>query len=167
MTSAEYTTYFEQVATNLRAIGHTAETPRFARMKLEQLMTKRAADLAIGDQPGLILENYDGEVSDNGADQQFDQRRCAFLIVQECGLDDRGAEEAAADLCEALGKKIFDRMKKDVWANNDPLPGYDPKTPYSYHRVAGLFDNAHGARFEFTISEATAVQVEAADWLDA
>jgi len=155
----QYIAYFEQIATQHRAIGHVPgslhadalpESCRFATYNATDVLLKRQRT-KIG-YPALLAEVYEWEQKGTVYDPKREYR-AAFSIVSRARANDAADEIAQLDLCETIMQQVVHRLYKDHYG-----PDADAcSSPFRYIDVPGgeamcfgpIWENVFGWRFEF------------------
>lgn len=107
--NAELITYFTEIATNLKAIGHTAQDPRFFRTELDEFMS--SFNLA-GKSTCLLLESSDYSMDNPSPDNFLKKRSVAFMVIKHCERE--GDYNAIADIFDST-EEIIDEIIRKIW----------------------------------------------------
>lgn len=150
MTELEFVSYFEQVATKLKAIGHDEPNGsiRFARM--EEVLNKIRSDLEFV--PGMVIKNESGSVQGLGKGNLVELHRCAFMILQHCPNDDYTVYQQAFNDSFEIGRKILGKMAKDKTDCIGIMLHLDLNS-ISWQKIGPVYDNCYGYEFTFSITE--------------
>jgi hypothetical protein len=114
-----YTALFRDLATRHVAIQATPENKRFLRMLISFDPVQKQLDLtefygnlrsgikARGNQPLLVVENYQTDYDDNKGDYLTRRIDGAFLVLQYCKVDDYDARDEAISTCEVIAEELL------------------------------------------------------------
>lgn len=164
MNTQAYIEYFRQIATNLIAIGHTPENPKFSRINIEEVLNGVRANLNMAT-PVMVLENCEVRYTDRKTDNVLKEIYGAFMVVRNVQMDDFEGESAALDDCEAIIEKVLSKMKADKDSSTVvEMRGFDLSTVV-LQKIGGVFDNAYGYRCEFTLRASVPFVINPTDWL--
>jgi hypothetical protein len=163
MEFSAYSNYFEALATQLRDVAHTPEAPKFCRFNIEEILAGLAHGLVL-DTPGLLLESFEGRLSEDG-DNVMDNQDGAFLILKACELEDFSAQNAIIDEAKRIGLKVIAKLRHDA-LRNQGLQHFD-RNSVGYEKVGPVFGNCYGYRFTFSFFNPISLRVDPADWLPA
>ena len=172
MTPFDFITYMQTIATNLKDIQHTAETPRFHKISsianLEELLQTTIVTNGI---QMLVLDTHEGGIIDNDAAGLFDDMYYTFYLVQNLDITDMSERQttlAALKLsCKKIMSKMFKDMKDDGNKAIDDRIGLNmlDRNSIRYLTVGPMGDNYQGIQVTFTLAETFSYAYKAADWL--
>lgn len=115
--NADLLAYFLDVATNLKAIGHTTNAPRFFRTELDEFLT--SFNIAAKG-TCLILESSDYNISQGSPDNVVKSRDIAFMVVQHCDrADDFNEIAAILDATEEICDDIVAKISYDTFERTE------------------------------------------------
>ena len=161
MEFSAYSAYFEDLATRLRDVAHTPETPKFCRFNIEEIL----ANLAHGIDPStpcLLLESFEGRLTEEG-DSVIDNQDAAFLLMQSCELEDFAAQNAIIDQAKKIGLKVIARLRHDARAGTGLL--HFDRNSVAYEKAGPIFGNCFGYRFTFSFFNPISLRMNPTDWL--
>jgi hypothetical protein len=104
-----YKEYFETVATNNIAIGHTAEAPHYCIMILDDLLTKQR-NL---NYPALCVQDAYVRLKDFGSAQHSAKVKGAFVVMENVGRGGVEEQTDAVAACTEIANDIIKKMKND------------------------------------------------------
>jgi hypothetical protein len=104
-----YKEYFETIATNNIAIGHTAEEPHYCIMILDDLMTKQRSL----NYPALCIQDAYIKLTDFKAAQHAARVKGAFTVINNVGRGGFQEQTNAVADCTEIANDIIKKMKND------------------------------------------------------
>jgi len=115
--NADLIAYFLDVATNLNAIGHTPNSPRFFRTEIDEFLSEFNI---VGKSTCLLLESSDYSLANGSPDNIIKTRDIAFMVVQHCDkADDFNAIAAIYDATEAICDEIIAKINYDTYERKE------------------------------------------------
>lgn len=162
---SQYISYFEGIATNHKEIAHKKTEKHFYRMNVEEVLTGLRSDI---NSPALILESFEGSLTDNKSDNILADRIGAFMILKKVETDNFTQEHEYLDDCERIGLEIIKRMRRDARVNpiqNRLLKNFD-LNKVNWQKVGPVFDNYFGYRFVFSLVDPENMSYDKTKWLD-
>lgn len=160
---SDLVSYFEYLATNHKAIGHTASLKHFYRFELEEVLTASCMSI---NYPALILEGYDFSYQDAQSDNIIKTRTGAFIIIDKVkDLKNFNEIHAVWDRCEKIGDDILIRMRSDKRGRGiKVLRGFDLSD--SRGSIFGVKQlGQYGIRFEFALGCVVESDIDESVWL--
>jgi hypothetical protein len=171
MDADKYVAYFEDLATNLKDIGHTPDKKKFSRIDIEEVLTSMRTSLDMTTMC-LVLEMLEGQLNDNISDNIMNMQAGAFLLLRHVKKGDYAAENVAMADAFKIFVKLLSKIKKDreTFPMNDAnrsngLVKYFDFSSVKYNKVGPIFDNCYGLRIEFGFSESVSFAFNPNDWL--
>lgn len=165
-------TYFRDVATRMKAIGHTPGSPRFFRASNVMQLQELLQSLAVASYPALVIfDKRDGRFEDQNSNNLVDRQYYQLLILKPAGIEDSDQRQQAIDECFAIIRRIISRMTRDWLTANRGLPdvhglrNLDRGSMY-YNSIGPLVDNLFGMELVFTLREPVDTKFNADDWAD-
>jgi hypothetical protein len=104
-----YKEYFETIATNNIAIGHTVETPHYCIMILDDLFSKSRKL----NYPALCVQDAYVKLHDYNSAQHTAKVKGAFVILDNVGRGGSDEQTAAVADCTEIANDIIKKMKND------------------------------------------------------
>ena len=162
---AKYISYFKNLATQHKEIGHTEEEKHFFRMNIEEVLTGLRSDINL---PALILESFEGRLVDKKSDNNLANREGAFMILKKVEVDNFDQENEFLDDSERIGLDIIKRMRRDSKTNpiQDRILKRFDYDGVSWGKVGPVFDNYYGYRFIFRLQDFENMKFDPDKWLD-
>lgn len=168
MTPQDYIAYFEKVARQLKQIGHSDTSKRFARIDIEEVLTGLRNKINLKEWC-LVLESYEGNLQSRGDEAMADTMMGAFMVVRQVKDNDFAGQAATISESKAIGLKIIALLIRDKQL---AVQGERPRFlrgfqlgNVNYQKVGPLFgENAYGYRFEFAILENQHLIYDPEDW---
>jgi len=155
---SEYVSYFETVATNLNAIGHSPTHHAFERYDLINMFGNKFDRLA---SPFLGLEDPTVVVRNNNNENIQWRWLGAFTVAYECHEDDETAKRAALDNALVLIRKVMAKMKSDRRKRRIFDVDFDT---FQMNPIKQIFRNYYGYRVQFQFSSQIDLSFNLADW---
>lgn len=160
----QYISYFEAIARNLIAIGHTNEKKHFFRMEFDEVLVALPAKI---NWPALILESYDISFIDNKGDNILKQRNGAFMILDIVkNQQDFNAIHTAYDKCEVIVDDILSQIMLDKRSRSHAVVKDLDLAQVQVIPVANDIEGAYGFRCSFPIINTHDIAVNPAKWLN-
>jgi hypothetical protein len=158
-TFSDIVAYFEKIARQHVAIGHSQSEKHFYRYELEEVVT----GLREINYPALILEWYRYLLKDFKGDNVMKERTGAFILLGH--LNDPEDFDAMHDLwdsLEVIHDDIIARMKSDKLSEK-AVRDFDLNS-VEVALIANVHDQNFGLRCLFTIASPKKMEVEEAKW---
>lgn len=164
----DYESYFENIAKDFKPISHSSDTPRFALMDIDDILSSQRSELDFT-YPCMILENFEGEIQYKH-NNMLDTPMGAFHIIQQVQRDDPAQKREVINKCKEYGLRIIARMQLERKAlySGDPEANkillYFQMDEVRYQKVSNIFSGCHGWRFEFNLGKESAMPFSPSDW---
>lgn len=151
--------YCEQMAMQLKAIGHTRHKPRYFKANgLEDLYN---FDDKLSSVRGTILiaiDGYESSSTNNGADALTDTLQYSIILAQNTNSNRPESIDSAFVHCRQLAKQVRNRLLNDpelaeIIDRNTQINGIGP-----------IGDNYYGVILSFSCSEAEEYFVDESYW---
>lgn len=156
-------TYMLDCAIRLKAIGHTAEAPKFFRYSSLGHLDEMLSNLKKMEFPALgIPDNQDGSIG-NSHDNTVDTPQYDFCIVKHVDLEDHDAREAAKAECKAIGFKIIARLRYDARKLHHGLT-FLSFSNIPYQTIGPIGDNCFGVLFSIHVADNANLVFVTEDW---
>lgn len=165
--------YFRDVATRLKAIGHSKTSKHFFRSTSASYPRELENSLTTAKYPALVVvTRKDGRLVDNNSDNYLDKKLYTFLILSP-------AKDSAPDKIDEcmsssinIFRKIAAKLKRDKKKDYSlPVPqqihglrGLDIAS-ISYQQVGPILDNLYGLMVRFSIMDSAHLKYDETDWL--
>lgn len=170
MDADKFEEYFEDMAIHNKAIAHTPESRRFARLNIEEVLSGMRGDLDLSNWC-LILEMYEGRLSENNSDNIMDNQASAFMVIKSVTQGDFSQERLTLKDAKIIAFQFLKKIRKDARvfpkteANryNGLVKNFDINT-VGYNKVGPVFDNCFGFRIEFSFSESISMAYDPNDF---
>ena len=170
LTPETYKEYFENLATQNKAIAHNAETHhQFFCVDMDEVeedsFNYGSCDI---NNWTMVLEDMTGRFSGDDSEHLNVVTFGAFLILKKCELGNRTQERQIMDDAFRIGKQFLAKMKKDQrqyngLANDNVMAHFKPSS-VTFQKLKATFDNAFGYRFEFETGKGEILKHDEADW---
>jgi len=159
----EYIGYFEDIATNHRAIRHSRSNKHFFRIDLEELIAGLKTKISY---PCLVLESYDWRMTDHVSDNILKERNCAFMILMR--PKNAGDYDEVSDLFNQA-EVIVDDILALMWYHkhnkiHDIIADIDMNT-IEVLPVNGFIENAVGYRVSFQTITGHNIALDENKWI--
>lgn len=165
----DFLTYMEDVATNLKAISHSASNKRFFKVsgidKLEELLMGLTK---VKDNILVIEDNLEGKYGEN-ATSLLDNMYYTFYTATWARSDDAAAIAQAKVTAKSLKKKILAKMSRDKRLDQQGvkqdkgLRNFDRASVY-YRAIGPLANGFYGVMVNFIIAENPELTYNVSDW---
>jgi len=166
MSATEYNheQYMEAVATNLKAINHSADHPRFFISVGLASMDGLLNSLTRADYPCLVAEKGpDKRLIDNLSDNRMYQPFFTSFILLKTEPGNDQSVRQARDSAEEIAEKVVGKMLHDSVHNANGLALLD-EASIRISGVGPLGDAAHGVMLSFTIRQPVKFYYDTDDW---
>jgi hypothetical protein len=156
-------TYFESLAESHKDIRHSATQKHFFRFELDEVLTGMCSNLKF---PAVILEAYDFNYMEAGADNILKRRSGAFIILDRVkDLKNFSEIHEIWDKCEEIGNDFLIKMRADKESGLYPVI-----RDFTINESEGIpFPLVSlgqcGVRFTFNITSAVNNEVDNSKWL--
>ena len=119
MNLTAYNALFRDLAARHKAVLATPDNGRFLRVLISTDFVQKQLDLsefysklksglkARGNQPFLVVENYQTDYIDQEADYYRRQVHAAYLVLQYVRLDDYDGRDEAISACEQIAEELL------------------------------------------------------------
>jgi hypothetical protein len=151
-------TYFEGIATENIAIGHTAEAKHFMYLHFEEMFKGVRNNLLY---PALVLHESEIRITDYRASQFESVFSGGFSIVKDIGKGGDAEREAAMKLCTDIARQIMGRMKKD---RNELVIGNVDFARFNITPVGPLMGMCYGVLVDFNLAKPVNIDYVDAEW---
>ncbi|MEH0154030.1 hypothetical protein V6R21_07760 [Limibacter armeniacum] len=155
MTHSEYVAFFRTIAQQHVDIRHSETEMHFVRtvvsaepfrqLHMEELLKSLSSKIRT---PFMILETYDAQYLDNGADAIFKHTDAAFIIVDIAGKDDFDSEEQILDKTERIGEEVLGYIRHHYRDPANKKRGTFKLTQAASEKVGPFRDKYFGTRFD-------------------
>jgi hypothetical protein len=109
----DYPSYFRKLATELNAIGHTPQAPKFGRIEFEEEHISIKSK-GISTQSFCMFIGFPrASVQDGRTDNTHKYVNVLMYIVKQCKKDDFVQIDQTIKECEAVAMKVLGRIYKD------------------------------------------------------
>lgn len=158
----QYISYFESIARNLIAIGHTDTKKHFFRLEFEEVLTALPNQM---NWPCMILEGYDVSFIDNKSDNILKVRNGAFVILDKVkNLQDFNAIHAVYDKCEVIVDDIISKIMNDKRSRQHAVVKDIDLSQVEIVMIANDVEGAFGFRCSFPIINTHDIAINPAKW---
>ena len=158
----EYITYFENIAKNLKAIGHTDEEKHFFSIEEEEALLGLANSIKY---PAMILEGYDFKFTDQDSDNVLKGRMGAFTVYKQSNdLNDTEKTYQIYEDVEEIIDDIINLIREHKEARAHPIV-----TDFDFRSIQALRINSLeigiGIRVSFEIHSVHNPAVDNDKWI--
>lgn len=163
--------YFENIARQMKAIGHTNERKHFFRASNVLQLQELIQNLTAAEYPALVIfDKRDGRYEDHTSNNLIDRQIYQLLVLVQTEAENSDERHAAIERCNDICRRIISRMTRDwlqAQRGNDTtgLRNLDRNNMY-YNSVGPLVDNLFGMELVFVIREPVDTSYEKAEWAD-
>ncbi|AWW31828.1 hypothetical protein DN752_17760 [Echinicola strongylocentroti] len=165
----DYESYFLNLAKDYKPISHTEDSPRFAFMDIDEILSVAQTAMNMAN-PCMVLENPEGEleyINSNIRDTNYG----AFMILQRVTIQNAEDKRLKMDNCKQIGMAIINQMfRHKVQLASGRGTGI-PKmlslfdlSQVKYNKVGPVFQNCYGWRFEINMAQGSQLQYVEDDW---
>lgn len=162
MTEQEFNLYFKQIATNLVAISHTEQKPRFALVEeLDRLLRKNLNSETFI----LTILHEEGSLTDLATTQRsVEMHSCEFAVLKL--VKPESEAETAYTESFAVARQIVAKMLKDFREGQDIARWLLPDS-FKFSKVISIADSHHGwvVSFSLAIKAGCDYVYNETDWL--
>ena len=152
-------TYAEQLASQLLAIGHSPERPRFfTAFGLEDLVSVTDRLSSLDGFLMIAVDGFESDSDDNRADALDETRHYGIIICRNTVDGDNLSMQRAFKQCETLCKQVRNRMFMDL------LGSIDRST--QINGIGPIGDCFYGCLLSFTISSTEGFLVDKDYWIE-
>lgn len=165
-----YVSYFENLATQFKPIGHSPTSQRFAVMGITDILSNIRGPLDTKN-PCLILERPEGGLTFRN-DALMDESLGAFYLIKNVTRKDPQALLQVHDDMKELGHKILLRMQYEKKQRHRGDKTYPFHTSFfqldrvKYFPVGPIMDQCYGWRIEVDLTDTSPLTFDLNDWTD-
>lgn len=160
----QYVSYFEDIARNLIAIGHTDSEKHFFRLELDELLVSLGSKI---NWPCLVLEGYDVRFIDKSGDNVLKNRTGAFVVMDKLkNAQDFDAIHAIYDKCETICDDIISKMYFDKKTRRHAVVKDFDLEQVEYILLNNEVECSYGIRVSFPITNTHDIAVNPDKWLN-
>jgi hypothetical protein len=157
--------YSEDIATNLRDIGHTTKKPRFFKSTGLASLDGIVANLATVNFPCMVAEDgKDQRMEDNDSDNPMYRPFYTWFFLYQASISNDKEIMEARDKAMETARKAVSRIYSDHINAANGLELLQPNT-INFQGVGPLGDLGHGVMVTFTLRQ-EAMPFNPNDWLD-
>lgn len=159
----QFVTYMREIAIKCKDILHTEDDKRFFHIRsifepdaILEKMRSLTGDVI------MMVESPEGNLSDNNADNPFEIKRAAFILLKKLKPSDVNHENIHDEVMQ-IAKKIIGKMRKD---RRDNIIHHF-KVDIDYSKAGPFLNDRYGYRFEFEWGmSSSAIVYNQNDWLN-
>lgn len=160
----DYPSYFRKLATELNAIGHTEQNPKFGRVEFEEEQIRCKKSGIKTNTPCMFIGFPRATMQDLRTDNSHKYVNVAMFIVKQVPKDDFTLIDAAIKECEEIVLKILGRIYRDKC--EAIIQGFDRNNVIIQEVMRFPDVQDYGVSVEFILHHSVEPQMyfDAADW---
>ena len=156
-------TYFQNIATKHKSIGHKSTEKHFFRMEIDEVLA--GINRTDVNYPMLILEGYAFDFNDNKSDNILKNRRGAFILMDHVAdISDYDAIHQKWDQLEVIGDEILARIKSDKRNPDTPVVRAFDFNLLEASLIMNEINYGVGIRYQYTITGTAPMVVDSTKW---